>query len=1279
VGLIPEVSWPLYRESFDEAFFYGMTNAQVTVGNYTFVESWSGLALQRSGDPVTPFFVPGVDAVQTNLNCDKGTFRFWFKHYWSSVTQTDGVGPGAVATLLELDAIGNKKSANVWSLQISPDGTMLSLIAQSDDSPTLLLQTEINWQANQSHLIALDYSTKETALFLDGQLVAQGAGTLAVPPQVAALFVGSSLAGKSVAGGDFDELCCFGKPPMARFYHPLTAIDLLFYYNVYAPNAALGPVSAEEIAEREKRMAERKAQRAAALSAGMSLGGAGQMSMMDAVESDGGGANGPDSLTDSTNLWIEVPTNALAVTNQFAVILRNTIPGQPYDVLTKQALNQSTWTVEIPAMYAETNSMLVQLFRNGRTNLFVWARFAGDSTGTGIPDWWWLTYFGTTSNVDAYADPDGDGWNNLDEYENETSPTIFDTPPPLIDINVTIDGSGHNVISWSAPTVVPVTFTIQRNTGSGFQTIANISGSLSSYTDTNLPPNTSASYRVKADYPSGSSGFATYNFTTIDPLLNMPTAVTAGTGGRLFVPYSKPSTVVTSLWVVAQSVASYYPKDGMYAVNSSYPYTVFYGNNNTPSGSVPAGNLTGAPLMLSTGFVPNYGFYTFKLYTAGQNGKYGALVQPGWTASAVPFLDGRQHMFDNLNFILRAGTVSESFDFFFSTIPYNQTGAEDYGIFPTYTTAGYNGKNGGSGGGYLNTYDWIDELQPFEDGSILRDFCYSSNRFDSFGNPLDAGFGGFTASLPLVNSWNFYFSSLAYAQAHNTNTPPRQLDSTNAQYIFYGPSSDGHDISDLGLTWDNSIPGWRLSSNARNIYGLQILSVRAVKVTQSAQPLSVYTASAGGTIPALTSSTDPNGDGWFYFQAETPGFQNVGWHVAAGILESRFGPGFPSWNGTNTIDVPILNVGDEIHMAAWAKLLVTNASFNSVSYLQHYFDKAYKIGASGIATTNQTGILSEYGDFFATEPGATALITKPDLATGLSCTSVVQVIALNADANHDGVLDFTFAGPDYVTTNNPFRFWVNDNQDDGDDTGDGIPGKQGTAADGQNFAYLNNFVPVYQVHGTRDLVDFFPVYLNIGGLVSTLPPSSSVRYFLRQRDEALRFAYTDLSATNYMNFLRDTNTALALADTQLTTIPISGVELPSSFLNGIATQGKGIILVEAWTNTTSPLMLEVWQGTNLVGQTELALSITGVEEMFRHKNLIRAMNPSSGAGMPDRLASADVPNEPQTGTNNFIFLHGYNVNPNQARGWLADIYKRFYWSGSHAKFYGVTYQGSDGQ
>jgi predicted alpha/beta hydrolase family esterase len=216
--------------------------------------------------------------------------------------------------------------------------------------------------------------------------------------------------------------------------------------------------------------------------------------------------------------------------------------------------------------------------------------------------------------------------------------------------------------------------------------------------------------------------------------------------------------------------------------------------------------------------------------------------------------------------------------------------------------------------------------------------------------------------------------------------------------------------------------------------------------------------------------------------------------------------------------------------------------------------------------------------------------------------------------------------------------------------------------------------------------------LNIGSLFQSNALSAGIsagdtnwRFVLSQADGVLRFAYTDLTPTNYMNFLRDTNEAIRLGDTPdpglwagalLTTISNSGVALSQSFVTGIATNNQGIILVEAWTNTTQPLVLTIYHGTNQIAQTQLYLSISGVEQMFRSKTMM--LHPEPGM-VADRLTDASVPNEPDTVDKNFVFVHGYNVTPNQARGWDADFYKRLYWSGSHAKFWAVTWEAADTQ
>jgi subtilisin family serine protease len=46
-----------------------------------------------------------------------------------------------------------------------------------------------------------------------------------------------------------------------------------------------------------------------------------------------------------------------------------------------------------------------------------------DADNTGLPDWWEQTYFGHLTSTNPNADPDKDGFNNLQEYLADTNPT----------------------------------------------------------------------------------------------------------------------------------------------------------------------------------------------------------------------------------------------------------------------------------------------------------------------------------------------------------------------------------------------------------------------------------------------------------------------------------------------------------------------------------------------------------------------------------------------------------------------------------------------------------------------------------------------------------------------------------------------------------------------------------------------------------------------------------------------------------------------------------------
>lgn len=334
----------------------------------------------------------------------------------------------------------------------------------------------------------------------------------------------------------------------------------------------------------------------------------------------------------------------------------------------------------------------------------------------------------------------------------------------------------------------------------------------------------------------------------------------------------------------------------------------------------------------------------------------------------------------------------------------------------------------------------------------------------------------------------------------------------------------------------------------------------------------------------------------------------------------------------------------------------------TTDYTEHLLQNLLPAGWTPLQITglNDAGTVTGFG--FYTDP------EKPDEPAQVLGFLLVPA-ALRVDFDRNGEISVSSAAdnPDLELARQkmPWFFWVNDDNDADETDGNDIPGGGNNGRDGK-------------VNGTRDFVDFFPVHLDIAGLLKAYPASDpAITYKLTQAKGAANFIITDLNPDKAGRYHRDAAYAKELGATPVTQITAAGATLGRAFLDKILNQNEGgIILVEAREATNQPLRLEVWRNNVPVSSLELPLSFAGVETMFRHKNLVAAVN------MKPVTAERDTtPNWPDKLNNKqaFVFVHGYNVNQKQARGWHAEFFKRLWWSGSRAQFWGVTWYGSDSQ
>ena len=992
--------------------------------------------------------------------------------------------------------------------------------------------------------------------------------------------------------------------------------------------------------------------------------------------------DGLTSIEDyGTNLWIAQEH----ITNGYlAGIGSNTLADIQYEIQSKTNLLQINWLSEGFVLGSEVaNWTPWSVVRGSRTNLFIRLRSWADSSGSGLPDWWQLQYFGTTG-VDPYGNPAGDGWSNLQKFQNGWNPNQFYMPATPQGLTAKLHQPNTTAtVSW-LPSPGAVTNYIVRKTDANSHSPSvqdfNVSANATDFIDDlsgdalDLFNGNSydVSYQVRANYAGGNSAWSAA--VSLQPLTLSGEIILGANGAAYLAVFGLPANAVAVRLLFIDVNASVTFND--YSFNTIHDISV----------SALANGLYQIPESWSPPAEDAYGYPYFSVYIqsveANGNTSAGRLIYtryPGNDSLSDPFYDGRQQLKDNLVFLLRAANTNQPFNYYKyypSSDPQNvgqyllETNPVSYAYSSYYRIDGYYDQNN-----VLQYYPTVEAVLPFENNYLYRNFVYDSATLTASGK-LATGLQGST-----------YFAN----PVHSLRVPP-----TN---YFQPPSSAWTNAASvLGTNqtrWLAGIPlganssFWRrigmrsgptsgfvsMLTNVRNLFGLPYLSTLAM--------------TNGPSATTLTPGGSTKSQNYFYSETTQPQFSTVEYDFLnptwiynwdSDTWTKPFVPGVPGFSPTNTTQQFFIASGSPIQIAGYAKLAIQNGYTNKFGYLGLYFDVAYKI-VNGVATTNTTGVLSPYGDFFATEPGPTALVTMPDVDTGARGTCTVYCVSLQLDKNHDGNMDLNFSGTDATSQASPIELWVNNNYDRGhkvdstdfeqDDLGPVDIAKDLLVPDCQ---YINttNGLPV--IPCTRDLEDYFRLWTpGLSAAMSAMPTNYVVLLTL-SGDAKIRI-FRAIESNGGTNYLFDGTTAS------------NQVASSASLYVGLLTSSSPIVLNNRTnehfifcgvTNGGAQLDLQILDANqNVVADAGASLQIKDIKQIYErwtvgdaptNPPMTVAVKAADGLQTNPIVPAFQYTLPTDTNAPYILFVHGWNMEAWEKDRYAETVYKRLYWQGYQGRF-----------
>lgn len=266
---------------------------------------------------------------------------------------------------------------------------------------------------------------------------------------------------------------------------------------------------------------------------------------------------------------------------------------------------------------------------------------------------------------------------------------------------------------------------------------------------------------------------------------------------------------------------------------------------------------------------------------------------------------------------------------------------------------------------------------------------------------------------------------------------------------------------------------------------------------------------------------------------------------------------------------------------------------------------------------------------------------------------------LRLDISHDGAIDDGDSAAWF--DNRTFYYWTNQDTIKGDRIGQ-------TSNSSPNSGDL-------QVNGTFDLVNFFPVALDLSKFTDAW--QNRVTYTIHPEwgnTNSFNFCFADIPWNQSGSIQTATTTTLVgqtLSSASLESLPKTGYQLHYNDTLMRFSANSGLMICEAKSRYAA-MRIDIMMGDTLLYSYSAPMTILPVKEMYNWYNFRNFSNENSGRGTEfHTLWEEDY-------SKSLVFLHGANVTSSDAEDWGDIVFKRMWLSGARARFYNVDWRSDIG-